>query len=611
MINNDNYNNDDAKINKENNFEPTIITNSYYDNYNNNNIFKNDNNKHKQNTNYANNPSFFLHDNNNNSNKQIIYQSIKKLYYILNIEGNIIKIFGLDKIIAPFLILTKNWLTCKFPELNKYVFREKLASLTINYTHFTSTYYNQQNSSSDCIVYRSILAYVYKKKPCGCKFTTNPNGNFMFFEPFDEIKINKYIWIISRVTTTNTNCIYNIELISYNSSILKINEFIKYCLDKFKNEIMKDNLIKTSIKYYKYLGMNNSSHQIMYDEFNFIQTKTFSNIFFTEKEQLVKKIKYFSENEDSYKELGIPWCMGILLHGKPGTGKTSCIKAIASMTQRHIIDVALSKIKTQKELTDIFYNTKINGVEICFEKRLFVLDELDLIINKIKDRKFNSNMGTDIKSIPTNNQDSKNINNSNKNNNQGINYSNYLNQNQNQNQNNNNNNNNKNIDSAQNHNQNTMHFENDCEGVTLENLLTIMDGTIEHAGSMFIATTNYLDLIDKALTRPGRFDVCLYLDNANTDIIIQMIEHFSSKYYKKIKNKSNSKTNSKTNSTKKTKLSSNHKELITKYSMFEGQYIWSPAKISQICLTYIDSNNYYDDIILSLEKEYEEQCKLL
>ena len=77
------------------------------------------------------------------------------------------------------------------------------------------------------------------------------------------------------------------------------------------------------------------------------------------------------------------------------------------------------------------------------------------------------------------------------------------------------------------------------------------------------------------------------------------------------KNKSNSKTNSKTNSTKKTKLSSNHKELITKYSMFEGQYIWSPAKISQICLTYIDSNNYYDDIILSLEKEYEEQCKLL
>ena len=62
---------------------------------------------------------------------------------------------------------------------------------------------------------------------------------------------------------------------------------------------------------------------------------------------------------------------------------------------------------------------------------------------------------------------------------------------------------------------------------------------------------------------------------------------------------------------KKRKLTSEHKELISKYSTFEGKNIWSPAKISQICLTHIDSEDYYNKVILSLEKDYEEQCKLL
>ena len=158
----------------------------------------------------------------------------------------------------------------------------------------------------------------------------------------------------------------------------------------------------------------------MYDEFNFIQTKTFNNIFFVEKDDLVKKIKYFSNNEDSYRELVIPWCMGILLHGKPGTGKTSCIKAIASMTQRHIVDVALSKIKTQKELTDIFYNCKINGQGIPFHKRLFILDELYLIINKIKDIKLKTNTNENNTDLFI--KESKTLNNQNKYLNNGFNY---------------------------------------------------------------------------------------------------------------------------------------------------------------------------------------------
>lgn len=514
---------------------------------------QNDNKNIKNNEYEDNDKNMITNYNYNNKNLNLI----KKIYYILNIEENLIKILCLDKIIIYLLIKTKKWLCYKAPELNKYIFRDKLSSLTINYTHYTTTYYNQHNNNSDCIMYRSIFLYVYEKKIFGCKFLSNSNGNYMFFEPFDEVQINKHIWIVSRVTTTSTSNLYTIELISYNSSVDKINKFIKYCLNKFENKIQKDSLIKSAIKYYKYVGSSNPSGQLLYDELNFIQTKTFNNIFFIEKENLVKKIKYFSDNEKSYKDLGIPWSMGILLHGKPGTGKTSCIKAIASMTQRHIIDIALSKIKTEKELTEIFYNSKINGVEIPFSKRLYVLDELDLILNKIKDRKIVNNINIDY---DNKNKESDQINNK------------------------------------------------EYEGVTLENLLTILDGTVEYNGCMFVATTNYLELIDKALIRPGRFDICLHLDNANDEIIIQIIKHFASKHKNFIYYDSNSKTNTKNS---ESKLTSYHKKQISKYSSYQGKNIWSPAKISQICLIHIDSENYFDKIVYSLEKEYDEQCKLL
>ena len=89
-----------------------------------------------------------------------------------------------------------------------------------------------------------------------------------------------------------------------------------------------------------------------------------------------------------------------------------------------------------------------------------------------------------------------------------------------------------------------------------------------------------------------------------------MINHFASKYFKReSKSKSNSKSH--TNTNVKNKLTSEHKKLISKYSTFDGKNVWSPAKISQICLTHIDSDDYYHKVVSSLKKNYEEQCKLL
>ena len=556
------------------------------------NIDKNDNkyNENKYNDNKQHLDIYKTNINHYSSNNIIQAESkthrfLKRLLILSNVEESFVKIFGIDKLWIPLLLYLKKILLEKIPTLNKYFFQEKIASLTISYTHFTSTYYNQQNNSLDYTTYKSILCFVFDKNPLGCKFTYSNGGNLVFFDQFEEIQINDKIWLGSKNTTTNASCIYALEISSYTSDINTINKFIYHCVEKYKKQIQSESLVSSGLKYYKYLGMNNSNHQCMFDEFNFTQTKTFSNIFFKQKDELVHKIKYFTTNEKIYKLLGRPYSIGIMLHGKPGTGKTSCIKAMAALTQRNIVDISLKKIKTQKELSEIFYGGKINGVDMNMCKKLFVLEEFDCVIEKLKDRRFNFN---DNKTNLIDNND-------------------------------------KNLENLSGHEKNTIGFNNqklkndDAEGITLDNLLELLDGVLELNSSMFVATTNYIDMIDRALIRPGRFDCSIEFDNADPDIIIQMINHFSVSNIKKLKkNKlcSKSSKSSKSSSTSEISSSSNyltstHIEEINKYSTYNGKFVWSPAKISQICLFNIDSPNYYDDVVNDLKKYYDVECKIL
>ena len=60
-----------------------------------------------------------------------------------------------------------------------------------------------------------------------------------------------------------------------------------------------------------------------------------------QKDSIVKNISKFLKSKELYVELGIPWKRNYLLHGPPGTGKTSLIFALASKFNMNIYIINL------------------------------------------------------------------------------------------------------------------------------------------------------------------------------------------------------------------------------------------------------------------------------
>jgi chaperone BCS1 len=201
---------------------------------------------------------------------------------------------------------------------------------------------------------------------------------------------------------------------------------------------------------------------------NFIEfktNKTFDNLFFDGKDELLKRLDSFVKR-DKYNVLGLPETLGLLFYGEPGTGKTSCIKAIAKYLDKHLIIVPMNQIKTRKRLEELFFTTKYGFPS---DKRIYVFEEIDCNgwENIVKDRRLIKDSEPDHKENIVEQLSSTIV-----------------------------------IETDK----DKKDKDND-DKLTLGAILEVIDGLVECPGRVIIMTTNHKDHLDPALLRPGRIDM--------------------------------------------------------------------------------------------------------
>lgn len=92
-----------------------------------------------------------------------------------------------------------------------------------------------------------------------------------------------------------------------------------------------------------------------------------------DKTRLQSIISNFTTNAELYTKLGIQHKMALMLHGKPGTGKTTAIISIASFLQRDIYYLDLQGILTNSHLQLVFDYLQAN----CGGGSVVVLEDID------------------------------------------------------------------------------------------------------------------------------------------------------------------------------------------------------------------------------------------
>ena len=241
----------------------------------------------------------------------------------------------------------------------------------------------------------------------------------------------------------------------------------------------------------KYKNKNNNG--LLIESVEWESSITFKNSYFQNMDEIIKKIDFFLNNKKWYMERGVPYNLGILLYGEPGCGKTRFIKQLMNYTGRHGIDIKLNDSMDFTDLQNVIYKEELDETHIIPQnQRILIFEDIDALGDVVKDRDLKKSESN----LSINESHFVSVGNGEINNNGNI-LNNFLKMTNQTKQNNN-----------------------------LSYLLNMLDGIHECSGRILIMTTNKLDVLDKALIRPGRIDIKINFQKCSLYDISRMIKSF-------------------------------------------------------------------------------------
>lgn len=171
------------------------------------------------------------------------------------------------------------------------------------------------------------------------------------------------------------------------------------------------------------------------------------------KAQIQADLQAFACGQDFYRKTGRAWKRGYLLHGPPGTGKSSLIGAMANFLRYDVYDLELTQVRSNGDLRKMLLRTT--------SKSIIVIEDIDCSLDLANSR--GKKLASSSSSSSTRKRESKSE-------------------------------------------------EKDDTGssaMTLSGLLNFTDGLWSCCGEerIFVFTTNHVENLDPALLRPGRMDM--------------------------------------------------------------------------------------------------------